>query len=558
MKKILLLLLVICQSGLAQTTKPIKTKVDKVIVFNRGAQMFATEKISLPTGTTDIVFENVSPVLLQQSLQASAAGDVVVMDVRYNLKYAIIEKKPDDPALKKLERDLKFVQDSLVEIGFNIKGLQNQINNFATERTVLLGNRLMRGELQRDSLVIFQQSIDYLRQRLNNIDMELLKLEREKYKWDVLRNALLERQGTLQTLIAGNYAPPTPDAQPVSQVIVTVLSERAANADVTINYYVEEAGWVPTYDLRATNSSTNIELNHRAGVYQNSGIEWKDVLLTLSTGNPNESNIKPVLPPFVLQYEQYFALQDRKIAKDALAMKPRSSSTETDDAKEQAASSAGADIDGVFDYTTVTENAIRVEYEINLKYTIASDGQSHNVVIQNRNIPAQYNYSVVPKLDPDVFLMARLTDWEDLNLVPGTARVYFDGSYVGQTAINPGSTNDTLLLNLGRDKSIVVKRIKLKDKSKEKVLNENRLVTKTFEITIRNTKSIPIRLIVEDQMPISTDPSIKITYDEYGKASFNPDTGKLIWDFKLDPKESKKMSFTYEVKYPKDRLLANL
>ena len=82
MKKILLLLLVICQSGLAQTTKPIKTKVDKVIVFNRGAQMFATEKVSLPTGTTDLVFENVSPVLLQQSLQASANGDVVVMDVQ--------------------------------------------------------------------------------------------------------------------------------------------------------------------------------------------------------------------------------------------------------------------------------------------------------------------------------------------------------------------------------------------------------------------------------------------------------------------------------------------
>ncbi|MBK8427007.1 MAG: DUF4139 domain-containing protein [Lewinellaceae bacterium] len=468
----------------------------------------------------------------------------------------MVEKKPDDPALKKLERDLKSVQDSLVEVGFYIKGFQNQMNNFTTERTVLLGNRLMRGELQRDSLVIFQQSIDYLRQRLNNIDMELLKLEREKYKWDVLRNALLQRQGTLQTLIAGNFAPPEADAQPVPQVIVTVFTERAANTDISINYFVEEAGWVPAYELRATNNATDIELKHRAGVYQNSGIDWKDVLLTLSTGNPNESSVKPVLPPFVLQYEQYLALQNRKTAKDALASKPQSGMVRSDDMKESEESAA--DIDGVFDYTTVTENALRVEYEISLKYTIASDVQSHQVIIQNRKIPAQYNYSVVPKLDPDVFLMARLTDWEDLNLVAGTARIYFDGSYVGQTAINPGSTNDTLLLNLGRDKSIVVKRIKLKDKSKEKVLNENRMVTKTYEITVRNTKSIPIRLIVEDQMPISSDPSIKITYEEYGKASFNPDTGKLIWDFKLDPKESKKMNFTYEVKYPKDRLLANI
>lgn len=555
MKKILLLLLIIGHSAFAQTPKPIKSRVDKVIVFNRGAQLFATEKVALPAGTTDLVFENVSPQLLEASLQAGAGGGAVVMDVRYHLQYAIVEKKPSDPALKKFEKDLKGVLDSLTDIGFTMKGLQNQINNLATERNVLLNNRLMKGELQRDSLIIFQQSIEFLRQRLDNINTAMLKLEREQYRWSELRDGLQQRQATLQTLISGNYAPPTADAQPVSQVIVTVLSERAINTDVTINYFVENAGWTPSYDLRADNNSTDIELNHRAGVYQNSGIEWKDVLLTLSTGNPNESSVKPVLSPCLLSYTQYVAMERKKM-KETLASKPQAAAM-TDDVKDSEEYS-GPEIDGVYDYTTVSQNALRVEYEISLKYTIASDGQAHNVVIQNRKIPAQYNYTVVPKLDPDVFLMARLTDWEDLNLVPGTARVYFAGTYVGQTAINPGSTNDTLLLNLGRDKSIVVKRIKLKDKSREKILNENKMVTKTYEISVRNTKAIPIRLIVEDQMPISADPSIKITYEEYGKASFNPDTGKLVWDFKLDPKENKKVSFTYEVKYPKDRALAGI
>jgi len=555
MKKILLLLLIIGHSAFAQTPKPIKSRVDKVIVFNRGAQLFATEKVALPAGTTDLVFENVSPQLLEASLQAGAGGGAVVMDVRYHLQYAIVEKKPSDPALKKFEKDLKGVLDSLTDIGFTMKGLQNQINNLATERNVLLNNRLMKGELQRDSLIIFQQSIEFLRQRLDNINTAMRKLEREQYRWSELRDGLQQRQATLQTLISGNYAPPTADAQPVSQVIVTVLSERAMNTDVTINYFVENAGWTPSYDLRADNNSTDIELNHRAGVYQNSGIEWKDVLLTLSTGNPNESSVKPVLSPYLLNYTQYVAMERKKM-KETLASKPQAAAM-TDDVKDYEEYS-GPEIDGVYDYTTVSQNALRVVYEISLKYTIASDGQAHNVVIQNRKIPAQYNYTVVPKLDPDVFLMARLTDWEDLNLVPGTARVYFEGTYVGQTAINPGSTNDTLLLNLGRDKSIVVKRIKLKDKSREKILNENKMVTKTYEISVRNTKAIPIRLIVEDQMPISADPSIKITYEEYGKASFNPDTGKLVWDFKLDPKENKKVSFTYEVKYPKDRALAGI
>lgn len=554
MKKILLFLLLACQIGLSQTSKPIKVQVDKVTVFNQGAQIFCTEKVTLPAGTTDLIFENISAVLLQQSLQASASGEVAVMDVRYNLKYATVEKKPDDPALKKLERDLKSVQDSLVEIGFISKGLQNQVNNFTTERGVLLANRLMRGELQRDSLVIFQQSIDFLRKRLGNIDTELLQLEREQYKWSTLRNALAQRQSNLQTLISGNYGVPTGETQPVPQIIVTVLAERAASTDITINYFVEQAGWVASYDLRANKNTTDIELNHRAGVYQSTGLDWNNVHLTLSTGNPNETNIKPSLSPYILHFNTYADLETKSRAKAALSAKPQSTYAVTDDRKEMSDKMA-EDVDGVFDYTTVSENALRVEYEINLNYTIASDGQTHNVVIQNRKIPAQYNYSVVPKLDPDVFLMARLTDWEDMNLVAGPARVYFDGSYVGQTAINPGTTNDTLLLNLGRDKSIVMKRVKLKDKSREKILNENKMESKTFEITVRNTKSIPIRLIIEDQMPVSSDPAIKINYESYSKASFNSDTGKLIWDLKLDPKETKKVDFTYELKYPKDRVL---
>jgi len=552
MKKILLFLLLACQIGMAQTSKPIKSNVDRVIVFNRGAQLFSTEKISLPAGTHQLVFENISPYAQEASLQAGAGNGAVVMDVRYNLYYTVAEKKPSDPSLKKLEKDLKAVLDSLTDVGFTMKGLQNRINNLSTERTILLGNRMMKGEFQRDSLIVFQQSIEYLRIRLENINAEMLKLEREQNKWGDLRSALEQRQTTLQTLISGNYEPAGENPQPVPQVIITLLCERAVNTEVNFNYFVENAGWTPAYDLRADNNSTDMELNHRAGVYQSSGIEWKDVWLTLSTGNPNESGIKPVLSPYLLSYEQYRAAPRKKMQEQALA-KPAASNV-TDDLKERAEEDE-KDIDGVFDYTVVTQNALRTEYEISLKYTIASDGQAHHVVIQNKRIPAQYNYAVVPKLDPDVFLMARVTDWEDLNLVPGTARVYFEGTYVGQTVINPGTTNDTLQINLGRDKSIVVKRTKLKDKSREKILAENKEVIKTFEISVRNTKNIPIRLIVEDQMPISSDPSIKISYDEYGKASFNPDTGKLIWDLKLDPKENKKVSFSFGVKYPKERQL---
>lgn len=561
MKKAIFLLLLLPTLLAAQTEKTVKTSVQKATVFTQGAELFSTETVSLPTGATDVIFENVSPYLSQNSLQANVAGDAVIMDVRYNLKYAVAVPKTADPARKKLEHDLKIVTDSLAELGFVTKGLQNRTNNFTTERQVLLQNRLMRGELQRDSLRLFTQSIDFLRLRLNDIDTELLKLEREKYRLALIQQPLEARQAALSTLLSGNYEGEETNPRPVPQIIVTVMAEKALSAQITIHYFVAQAGWTASYDLRAAKASPEIALNHQAGVYQNTGLDWSKVLLTLSTGNPNQSNDKPVLSPAYLNFEAPIAYGRDDRAKAAggnvniynsdLANKPMSEVVATADEAEE-------DKDGVADYVTVNENMLRIEYEISLPYTIQSDGKPHNVVIQERKIPAMYNYTVVPKLDPDVFLVARLTNWEEMNLMPGPARVYFDGTYVGQTQLNPNNISDTLQVNLGRDKSIAVKRIKVKDKSKEKTYSDQKIVTKTFEISVRNTKNLPIRLIVEDQMPIVQDAAIKIEYLEYSKARFNPDTGKLIWDLKLDPKDNKKLLFSYEVKYPKDRMLRNL
>ncbi|MEY4926817.1 MAG: hypothetical protein RI894_1253, partial [Bacteroidota bacterium] len=210
------------------------------------------------------------------------------------------------------------------------------------------------------------------------------------------------------------------------------------------------------------------------------------------------------------------------------------------------------------DFVTVSNGMLRTEYEIKLRYTIESDNKPHNVSIQNKSMPAIYTYSIIPKLDLDAFLIARITGWEDMNLIQGPARIYFDGSFVGETTINPLDTHDTLQLNLGRDKSIAVTRIKVKDKSKEQILSDLKVVKKTYEIQVRNTKSTSIRVVVEDQIPVTQDNSIKIEKIEDNNATHNPDTGKLIWDFKLSSRDTKKIIFSYEVKHPKDKILNSL
>lgn len=207
---------------------------------------------------------------------------------------------------------------------------------------------------------------------------------------------------------------------------------------------------------------------------------------------------------------------------------------------------------------TMNENLLRVEYNIKTKCNIESDSKSHNVVVSTNDVPITMTYMAVPKLDKDAFLMAKVANWEDLNLLPANARIYFDESYIGMTVVDPGTVKDTLYMDLGRDRTITVKRIQMKDRCKEQILGDDKVIIKTIEITVRNTKGIPLDFEIEDQIPVSGDPSIKVTLLDSDKALYNELTGKLTWKMKVKPKDIKKIQFSFEVRYPKTKIVSGL
>jgi uncharacterized protein (TIGR02231 family) len=180
------------------------------------------------------------------------------------------------------------------------------------------------------------------------------------------------------------------------------------------------------------------------------------------------------------------------------------------------------------------------------------------VDIRSHELKADYIYSVAPKLDRDAFLMARATGWEEFSLLPGDANIFFEGTFVGKSYIDPNSIKDTLAISLGRDKRIVVKREKLKDFSSKKLIGTNQRASYAYEISIRNTKAEAIKIIIEDQIPVSQNNQIEVTVSDTGLAKYNANTGKLTWEMNLQPNETKKVVYKFEVKYPKDKIIAGL
>lgn len=533
-----------------------KAKVEKATVYLNGAQLFSSHDVVLTQGINEIIFEGVSPVLQAPSLQASGKGNFTIMEVKFDAIYpeAVTAIKPSTKKLKSLQ----LVGDSITEVQLQLDEITDKMAALQTEKNILLNNRLIKGETKRDTLNLFKDAMDYLRTRLNNLNAETYKLRREQNIRKQLLTDLQERQSVLSDVInqVENTGAPAPQAN--HRVIVSVLAEQATTGSVSINYFVAQAGWVPEYDLRADNNTNKLQLTHKARITQNTGVDWNNAFLTLATGTPMQSTIKPDLAPAYLSfYNAYQKEQKRKTLEKSSAKTLSLTETpmsygginEIDDAVNASFS---------YDWTAVSENMLNTEYDVKLKYNIPSDGKQHLVAIQTKDLKTNYNLSSVPKLDASAYLLAKITGWEDLNLIPGNSRIYFDGTYIGESYIDPNTTNDTLILSMGKDKGIVIQRKKLKDKTKEKVLLEEKTISVTYELLIKNTKSVATELHIDDQIPLSSNPAIVVKLMESGKAKYDVETGKLEWDINLKPKESKKISFTYEVKIPKDKAIAGL
>jgi uncharacterized protein (TIGR02231 family) len=207
------------------------------------------------------------------------------------------------------------------------------------------------------------------------------------------------------------------------------------------------------------------------------------------------------------------------------------------------------------DYIAVKDNELNVVFDIDLPYDVPSNGKEQNVNLKDYKIPATYKYFSAPRLDKDAYLLGQVINWESLNLLPGEANIIFEGTYIGKTSIDAGSTQDTLNLTLGRDKRVVINREKMTDFSSVKFLGSNKKQTFTYEITVRNNKKEPIQMELQDQYPLSTNKDIEIELLQHEGASVNEETGILTWKVQLAPGEIKKYRLSYSVKYPKDKII---
>lgn len=592
----------------------IESKVQKVVVFLNGAQVTRTATVHVSPGNSTLVFENISPGIDAQSIQVHASGEFTILSVKHELNF--LNEQIQQQRIEDLRAKQKSIKDK-IDLQTSLASIYQQ------EENMLVKNQMIAGQNTGLDIIKLKQALDFQTERLT----ALKKKEQENTGQIAdLNKELLKYNQQIAALNKGA-------STATSNILVIVSSKTALQTEFILSYVVHNASWFPTYDVRAKNVNSPISISYKANVSQQSGEDWKNIKLTLSTGNPTVAGNKPELNPYFLNFGMYYrpengtmtavsgkitASDDRQAIPGAsirvkgssvgtasdengnftiqlppnsqslevsfvgytsqmipitspqlnISLRPTASNLNEVVVTGYAASeetlqgqAGGVYIRGLATERKSTlpigvnkvENQTNIEFNIAMPYSVPSDGKQYTVEINQLDIPAIYQYAVAPKLSTNVFLTARLTDWNKYNFLSGEANLFFEGTFIGKSLINTDATTDTLNLSLGTDKNIVVTRTSLKDLSERQSLGSNKKETRDWQIEVKNRKSQPVNLLIEDQVPVSQNSSIEVEIQELSGAQLDKLTGKVNWKIALRPEDEKKLELKYLVKYPKNQ-----
>jgi uncharacterized protein (TIGR02231 family) len=523
-----LLTMLISYSAVAQNDMLVESRISHVTVFLDKAQVTREIKTRISEGETNLVLSGLAAQLDPNSIQVAAKGNFTMLGFHHQQNF--LRDMATPARIKMLQDSLSLLQDKIT-----FENMEKEILN--KEEQMLISNQKIGGANQNLPVNELKTMAEFFRARLHDIAVARLRRDNNV---KTLNESMAKVQKQIQ---AQNEL----TSRNTSELVIRVSAKSTTEADLVVDYIVGNASWSPLYDLRAANTREPISLFYKANVVQRTGENWNNVRLTLSTGNPSVGAVKPELQPWRLEFynPDYYRAVKKAAGRQAA---PTAAPSEV----------SAAEAETIADFVTVEQTAVNTQFEISLPYTVASAAKPTTVDIGRHELKAAYRYAVTPKLDPDAFLIAASTGWGDLNLLPGEANIFFQGTFVGKTFLDPEVIKDTLSISMGRDKRIVVNREKVKNFNSHAVIGLNQKQEYAFEINVRNNQSQPVSITVEDQIPVSGNSDIEVSLSDAGGAKFTPVDGKLVWQLTLKPNESRKIAYRFEVKFPKDKLIAGL
>ncbi len=495
----------------------IETKVTKAAVYFRGAEVCRKGAAALQEGISQIRIAGIPQSADKESLRVRFPGGIKATDIRFT------------DSRQTCREELEDLEDRKKELTEKIRFLQEQ-----NEQWKAIG-RANQPAVDLDQLKEYTRGLPDLLlgtyREISALEKELAAIE-EKIEevCDRVRRPVLD---------------------------LSLAAGRAGEYPFEIEYYDLEPSWQPQYEFHSAGPDAPVEIILKGIISQDTGEDWEDAEVTLRTGAAFAGNEEPRISPAGVEFRtDRYVMGRPSLGKMSYAA-----------AVPAAGGYPEGDLEGTFGgYTDgeplepmKTESArARMEeswqeFILSGRKTIPCGADRTVEVLQTFSAAARYEMRAVPKRDEHAFITAVIDEKDMPQMLEADAAVFYRDSYVGRMSAAPQAGTSEYRISLGRAEGIRTwRKADAGLRSRKGLLKGRSRQEQSYEIHV--TSSMAADLIIRDQIPVSKNSEITVSFDNPDRAEAD-EQGIIRWNIHLEAGEEKVLRFGYAIEWPVDKAI---
>ena len=532
-----------------------KSNITAVTVYTDRAVVTRTAPVEVAAhGPLEIAFERLPAALVNQSLTVAGRGTAQLTILDVTARDVHVDFTPNER--------VKALEDQLRELGKQRRQLDDRGTvSKAQEASLTRVEAAATAAPVKDSAP--RLSIEESVRLLAFLEEQRGKLTAERQSLDAQLEALSARETAAQKQLAELRGS---GGRSFKTVTVRLEATTAGQVELAVSYALPGASWTPSYDARANSNDPTVELSYFGQVRQNTGEDWKDIALTLSTAQPSLGGAAPEAGTWVVDVSR--PRYAPAMATTAVANAPVmvQSFTVTGSAGSRGWSAPARSAPAPVEYavaaaeTAVETTATSASFKVAVAATVPSDNSPQKIPVTTVKLGAIPEYSTTPKRLAAAFLNAKVTNTSEFPLLPGALNVFLDGTFVATSSLRSVMPGEKFDLSLGADEGITVKHKRVQRFAEDTGLtNRGRRITYEYVVTIQNNKKAPAHIVVADHVPLSRYERIVVKVLSPSEKEQKPAAdGAVKWTLDLKPGEKRELPLKFSIEYPNELQIAGL
>ncbi|MBW2146518.1 MAG: mucoidy inhibitor MuiA family protein [Deltaproteobacteria bacterium] len=525
-----------------QETVEVHSRVAEVTVYPDRAIVTRTARMELKKGSSRIAFTGLPAVLIDNAVRVSGSGEILLRLFGTEVKRVFLKSEPVNRVvdiktkIKELsngEQSLKDREDVLIAREKFLDSIQIHAADQASREL----------KMQKMDSGVWEEAIRFIFADKESTRRATREAQRERREIAKEIERLRKELNQIQAL------------RPLEKKIVFIdlEADAAGRAELSVSYMVHGARWTPLYEARFDPKKETLRLTQYGMVRQNTGEDWKDVVLFLSTAQPALGASAPKLRPWYLRiYSPPPVISRRgKVEAPAPSAMSRAMKAPMEEMK-----TGAPEMEAETKTADVFPQGTSMVFKVPKKENITGNGQSHKTTIAVKEFTPSLEYHTVPKLSAHAFLKATMTNSSGIPFLRGHVNVFSGPDYVGSTRLPLVAPDEKFEIQLGVDARIKVSRELVTHSRKEEGdFKKNRKHVYGYVIKLENYTSKTQTIYVQDQLPVSRDEKIKVE-----RLALEPDPlpekpedqGILAWKVLLPPREKSEILIDFSIEFPPD------